>query len=367
MSSISVPQGQWDLHRYPVRNNDPLRAWDAADEFILQELAERNFPLASQRILIVNDTFGALSCCLNRFTPTLISDSCLTHLGLKHNLKNNQLPEESVTFLDSLTIPSGHFDIILIKVPKSLALLEDQLIRLRAVMTEQTLVIGAAMIKHLSGSAIDLFEKILGPTQTSLARKKARLIFSQFDPQRDIAALAPAEIVLPEFQLKLRQHPGVFSMNKLDQSHLLPKAQSIIDLGCGNGVLGVAIARQQPEAHLTFIDESYRAVDSARMNFEALFGQRSARFEVADCLSGIERESAELILNNPPFHQQQVVGDQIAWQMFRQSRQVLQRSGQLWVVGNRHLGYHTKLKRLFGNCKLMASTHKFVLLSATKS
>ncbi len=375
MSQISVPQGQWDFYRYPLRNNDPLRAWDAADEFILHELQDQGLPRPAQRILVVNDSFGALCCCLHDFAPTLVSDSCLAHQGLLYNLKINQLAEDSVTFVDSLTPLPDYYDIALIKLPKSLALLEDQLIRLRGMIKPDAVVIGAGMVKHITTSAIELFEKILGPTRTSLARKKARLIISQFDAGRSVSPLQPSTITLPEFQLTLMQHPGVFSMNKLDlgsrlvleQSHLLPQAKTIIDLGCGNGILGIAAARQQPEAQLTFVDESYRAVDSARINFATIFGQRPAHFAATDCLMGIERDSTELILNNPPFHQQQVVGDQVAWQMFRQARQVLQRSGQLWVVGNRHLGYHTKLKRLFGNCKLVASTHKFVLLKATKS
>ena len=29
------------------------------------------------------------------------------------------------------------------------------------------------------------------------------------------------------------------------------------------------------------------------------------------------------------------------------------------VVGNRHLGYHTRLKRLFGHCEVMASNPKW--------
>jgi 16S rRNA (guanine1207-N2)-methyltransferase len=40
--------------------------------------------------------------------------------------------------------------------------------------------------------------------------------------------------------------------------------------------------------------------------------------------------------------------------------------GILHVVGNRHLGYHIKLKRLFGNCKTIASNGKFVILQASK-
>jgi 16S rRNA G1207 methylase RsmC len=52
--------------------------------------------------------------------------------------------------------------------------------------------------------------------------------------------------------------------------------------------------------------------------------------------------------------------------MFQHSKQQLNRGGELWVVGNRHLSYHIKLKRLFGNVRTIASNKKFVVLAAKK-
>jgi 16S rRNA (guanine1207-N2)-methyltransferase len=71
-------------------------------------------------------------------------------------------------------------------------------------------------------------------------------------------------------------------------------------------------------------------------------------------------------LNNPPFHQQNTVGDAIAWKMFVEARRVLKPLAELWVVGNRHLAYHAKLKKLFGACEAIASNRKFVVLKAVK-
>lgn len=96
------------------------------------------------------------------------------------------------------------------------------------------------------------------------------------------------------------------------------------------------------------------AIASAQENFSAAFGEgRQATFQVTNGLQGIPTESADLILNNPPFHQQHAVGDGIAWNMFQQSRSVLKQNGELCVVGNRHLAYHVKLKKLFGNCEAL--------------
>src|SRR5476649_646751 len=67
-----------------------------------------------------------------------------------------------------------------------------------------------------------------------------------------------------------------------------------------------------------------------------------------------------------PFHQQQVVGDFLAWRMFQQAREALVVGGALYIVGNRHLGYHSKLARLFRGVEQVAATPKFVILKARK-
>jgi len=72
------------------------------------------------------------------------------------------------------------------------------------------------------------------------------------------------------------------------------------------------------------------------------------------------------VLCNPPFHQQQVVGDFLARRMFKQAHAALRHGGELWMVGNRHLGYHVTLKRLFREVSQAGATPKFVILRARK-
>ena len=151
----------------------------------------------------------------------------------------------------------------------------------------------------------------------------------------------------------------------------LPDVKSgmrVIDLGCGNGVIGLTVLAQQPEAFVTFVDESYMAVDSAKANISNNLPSQieQCEFSINDCLADVEPNSVDLVLCNPPFHQQNATTDHIAWQMFRDSHRVLKKGGELRIIGNRQLGYHIKLKRLFGNEKLIASNDKFVTLSAIK-
>jgi 23S rRNA (guanine1835-N2)-methyltransferase len=368
---LNVAQGEFELNRLPKRPRELLRAWDAADEYLLDTLAEQ---LKPSRILILNDSFGALAVALSSFRPVAVSDSYLSQQATRLNLAANDLPEHSVSLLNSLESPEGLFDRVLIKVPKTLALLEDQLIRLHPYLAPSAQIIVAGMIKTLPPSVWKLLERLVGPTTTSLARKKARLIFAS--PAAGLMVPPspyPVCYRLENTEHLISNHANVFSRDSLDigtrffLQHLpfRQDACDIIDLGCGNGLVGLIAAERSPAATVHFVDESFMAVASARDNFHRAFGQqREATFGVGDGLIKVESDSADLILCNPPFHQQNTVGDQIAVSLFKQSYRVLRKGGELWVIGNRHLDYHNYLDRLFGAHSVIAANSKFVIVKA---
>ncbi len=376
MENLTVPQGSFQLTRSAGRKSKNLRAWDAADEYLLQQISEEALCPTESSLLIVNDGFGALTTSLARFKPIMWSDSYLAQQATVENLKQNGLAAQDAKLLNSLEIPKGPIDLLIIKVPKNLAMLEDQLLRIRPLLHAKSRVIGAGMAKNIHTSTLKLFEQIIGPTRTSLAKKRARLIFSQPDLALNPGSTPyPSSYTLEKSDLQISNHANLFSRQGLDIGtrfflQHLPKSdkpEEIIDLGCGNGLLGLVAAQHNLAAEVTFIDESYMAVASAESNFRAALGSdRAANFIVGNCLDGVANESADLILNNPPFHQQHAIGDATALQMFNESKRVLKQGGSLWVIGNLHLAYHKELRRLFGNCREIASNNKFAILCAKK-
>ena len=108
------------------------------------------------------------------------------------------------------------------------------------------------------------------------------------------------------------------------------------------------------------------AVQSARENWQQALGERPVNIYAGDGLASTSPNSLDVVLCNPPFHQQQVVGDFLARRMFRQSHKALKPGGELWIVGNRHLGYHVTLKRMFRRVEQIAAHAKFVVFKATK-
>jgi len=377
MEILKVPQGEFHLSRYPARKKEKLRAWDAADEYLLNYFSDEYGDIAqNENILIVNDSFGALAAALSKYNVTAWTDSLLAQEGLLQNFADNALSTENIRIKNSIETPEGEYSFVIIKIPKSLALLEDQLIRIKPFVSTATKIIAAGMAKSIHTSTLKLFEKYIGLTKTSLAKKKARLIFCEADENiKAVKSPYPKSYKLEGTEHIIFNHANVFSREKLDigtrffLQHIpqSEKYKTIIDLACGNGVVGLVTMENNPTAEMLFLDESFMAVESARENIKKnLAKNEKIHFDVKDCLSGVKYNSADLILNNPPFHQNNVVGDEVAWRMFTQSKEVLKAQGELWVIGNRHLGYHIKLKKIFNNCEVIATNKKFVILRSIK-
>ncbi|EOX8514203.1 23S rRNA (guanine(1835)-N(2))-methyltransferase RlmG [Salmonella enterica] len=361
------------LKRFPQTDDvNPLLAWEAADEYLLQQLDETEI---RGPLLILNDTFGALSCALAEHSPYSIGDSYLSELGTRENLRHNGIAESSVTFLDSTADYPQAPGVVLIKVPKTLALLEQQLRALRKVVTAQTRIIAGAKARDIHTSTLELFEKVLGPTTTTLAWKKARLINCTFSNPQLADAPQTLSWKLADTGWTIHNHANVFSRTGLDigarffMQHLPENLDGeIVDLGCGNGVIGLSLLAKNPQADVVFVDESPMAVDSSRLNVETNLPEAFERceFMINNALSGVEPFRFNAVFCNPPFHQKHALTDNIAWEMFHHARRCLKINGALYIVANRHLDYFHKLKKIFGNCATIATNNKFVILKAVK-
>ncbi|MFF9897027.1 methyltransferase [Streptomyces longispororuber] len=383
MNRLSTSWGTYDLTRFPEDPRDQLRAWSAADAYLLRHLAgeEGGDPVALDgTVAVVGDRWGALTTALAAHRPVQITDSFLTRQATLANLERAGHEPDPARLLTTRDTPPERVDVLLVRVPKSLALLEDQLRRVAPAVHAGTAVLGTGMVTEIHTSTLDLFERIIGPTRTSLARQKARLILTTPDPERTREPSPwPRRYVLPADSgagagLTAVNHAGIFCADRLDIGtrfllQHLPDSHGpahVVDLGCGNGVLGTAAAVANPEARVTFVDESYQAVASAEATLRANAATAGAQFLAGDALTAVPAASVDLVLNNPPFHSHQATTDATAQRMFRGARAALRPGGELWVVGNRHLGYHVRLKRLFGNVEVAAGNRKFVILRAVR-
>lgn len=368
----------------PHRGGRSLRAWDAADEQLVAEARERLE--AGQRVAVVDDSFGALALGLQGINPVVIADSAALPLALSSNAPANQLPEpEVMSWGHPLIRDSGQpfaaerFDAVILKVPRQLDYLEFLLRWANQVLQPGGWLLTGGMIKHLPDQAARLYQQLVTTEAVMPARRKARLVLCRpgSGTLDDWPGLwegyavggVPAEV---------QGLPAVFAREKLDigtrellplitsSVSSLPEQARVLDLACGNGVLGLSALVERPDLAVTFTDISSQALLSARNNVDALgIEAGSCRYLHAD---GISEEAGRFdrILLNPPFHEGGVVGDHIALRLFRQAAAVLSVTGELLMVGNRHLGYHKSLRAVFDDVEQLRATPKFVVFRAAR-
>lgn len=355
------PQGEFKLQRPGSENINSLRAWDAADEYLLRIIEQK---YSNRSITILNDQFGALACGLHRQNQQWISDSYCAHQARKLNLKLNKLsthPKE-VNILEDW---SDTYDLGILKLPRNLSFLDYLLERCYQHNIKTVLIAG--MMKHLPKTILIHLQKY-GSVQRLPFIKKSTIFELSLDNL--ISSQYPKKHVFSGIQLET--HANVFGRDKLDPGanffienlDKIAEYKHVADLCSGSGILGLKYKQIHPCSQIYFYDESKMATSSSDRswglnNFD---GQHQCIWD--DGLKQANSESFDSILCNPPFHEQNTVGDHIAKRLFADSKRCLKKSGKLYVVGNRHLGYHVTLKKYFSYVKQIAANSKFILLEA---
>lgn len=372
--SFEVQNQHFQLQRYPYKNNDELRAWDAADLYLLNTILDRKEDL--QNTCIVNDNFGALTLPLLQYSPICYSDSYLSKEAVFRNIALNQVNVQLNFFetLEALSSQPCSSKLIIGRVPKTKLHLQNLLQHLQKWAPAGSTLLLAGMDKHLSKSQFDLLERNFGQSRFHPGVKKARIWEATLDKSIKNTPLKKSIIEVPEFGLTLSNRPNVFSQEKLDigsrffldNLSKLPEKKFVADMACGNGVLGLAYLTRHPNAEILFTDESFQAIQSCQENWQENLPSAHLKIEAGDGLKSATPASLELVICNPPFHHLHTVGTDIAFSLFKDAHKALINKGELWVVANRHLGYHITLKKLFGNCDTAASNQKFVILKAVK-
>ncbi len=358
--TLQCVTGQFTLLRPGTNDHQALRAWDASDEYLINLVTQRH-PLA--KITLINDQFGALGVALSKQVSCWVSDSYCASEALNLNLQKNSV--NPLQQFSPLSNWPSEGNIAVIKLPKNLSYLHYLIEKCQQANITTLLIAG--MMKHLPKNILDYLQKF-GSVKRHPFVKKSTIYELQLEQ------VAPSKYPkVNQFSgIELVSHANVFGRDKLDPGadfflqHLnkLPKAHSVADLCCGSGILGLKYAQDHKGSSLDFYDESFMAVESARLSWQANKLPENAHFYWDDGITNTSKANYDLILCNPPFHEQFTVGDHIAKRLFKDAQQSLNPNGRIIVVGNRHLGYHKTLTKYFKNVEQIAADSKFILLAA---
>lgn len=356
------------LRRRPDVEAPELRAWDAADRYLLDTAA--SLARAASTVVVVDDTHGALAL----GALTLGAQSVRVHqdsLVAQHALDANAgALAPRITHHSLETVMATDAPLALLRLPRSLDRLDAVARHLAAHAHPDAVLVAGNMLKHMTPSQNEVLRASFERVDVSLARGKARLLTAR-GPRR-VAPAAPARGFDPDHELHIVALPGVFAGASLDigtralldAAQQLPAFSTAIDLACGSGVLAAFLARHSPGARVIASDVSAVAVQSARLTAEA----NGVRVETVhdDGLSQQPDASADLILLNPPFHVGAAVHTGIALRLFAEAGRVLRPGGQLWAVWNSHLAYGPALERAVGPTRQVARGPKFTVTASRR-
>jgi len=133
-----------------------------------------------------------------------------------------------------------------------------------------------------------------------------------------------------DYALRLTSNSGVFSHGHVDEAtdvllkNIPPLRGSLLDLGCGCGVIGIALGKAY-DLRVTMADVNPRALVCAELNCRE--NGVEAGIVQSDCFEKISG-SFDTITLNPPIH----AGKEIVYRMFEGAKEHLRPGGGFYVV-----------------------------------
>jgi 16S rRNA G1207 methylase RsmC len=138
----------------------------------------------------------------------------------------------------------------------------------------------------------------------------------------------------------------------------------VLDLGCGNGIVGIAIALGFPNTKVIMTDVNKRAIKATRINIKANRIMNAQAIE-GDLYNPVKDRLFDTILLNPP----QSAGKDICFAMIQESKDHLKENGLLQVVARHNKGGNSlsaEMKRIFGNLDILAKESGYWIYASKK-
>ncbi len=145
---------------------------------------------------------------------------------------------------------------------------------------------------------------------------------------------------------------GVFSFGEIDKAtrilieHAIIHGNSLLDLGCGYGAIGIVLKGEYPDLEVFMSDINSRAVEFAKIN--AKNNNVDVTIKHGAFYEPWESERFDMILTNPPM----AAGKKVVLRMIVESIEHLKDNGSLQVVAYHNKGgsYIKKaMMEIFGN------------------
>ena len=276
---------------------------------------------------------------------------------IRRTMDQNNL--DNITLYTEAYIPENNvYDTIVIQAPKDMEyeLLQDLIQNSYQHLTKggKILILHQGKIQFILTQLKNLFGGYTNlldgkHVQIELAKKKDDEIKEKsFSAEFTLTRHLKDPIILTSI-------PGVFAHRRVDQGaqslievvEILP-GQKILDMGCGCGSIGIALAKDDPNSEVHFVDSSTRAIFSTQQNCQKL-GMKNCYFHLSDI--GIDKiDYFDIFTGNPPYFSDY----KIAQMFLDNAYQSLKINGVAYMVAKSINWHEENMTKTFGNCEIIS-------------
>lgn len=167
---------------------------------------------------------------------------------------------------------------------------------------------------------------------------------------------------------------GVFSSGRLDKGseflldylakNPIALKHKVLDLGSGSGVLGAWLLKNKQAEFVLGADANLAAVKSTERTFKenSLNGKAIA----SDVFSEVEDKDFDLIITNPPFHENFATSSRFMQEFFAGAKKSMALNGEIILVANIFLPYGKYFADNFKNWRELSSNSSYRIFWAKK-
>lgn len=353
-------------------------------------LIEQVKPTSGDRVLDYGCGYGAVGVALADSAPDLEiqmvdSDIRAVRFAQKNATANNASCVHVVLDHSLSRFRNGHFDVVALNPPveEGTETIFEMIECVQSKMRHGAQFFLVAKANRGARSYMRKLNEIIGPAKVVKRSGGYWVMRAERSPIRPPGAVDldryehVVEAELRGRRYRFQTRAGIFSRKAIDEgSRLLIETidvrprNSIIDVGCGYGPIGIVAAHLASVGRVVMVDCNARAVEYASRNIQSHHlnharknGKPRVEAVLGDRFDAVPGERFDHVLSNPPFH----AGNDVLFPLVDEAYGHLRVHGRLYLVIMRYAGVKRHMQKVFGNVSIVADDGRYVVLSSERT